>query len=223
MFIKTPDNTYAAEPLLGLDWLIHGFGTRDSGGVWLEPERLAMLNQVHSATVVEADGRRGRIADGDALMSAIPGLLVGIRTADCVPILVVDERRRVVAAVHAGWRGTVSGVLPNTVRALAKKFTSRPEDLHVAIGPAIGACCYEVGADVARKLAPWFPERTDLDRTTKVDLAEAVRRQALAAGVQESRIYGAGLCTRCRGEEFYSYRREGTAAGRMISLAGIRF
>ena len=59
MFIKTPDNTYAAEPLLGLEWLIHGFGTRDSGGVWLEPERLAMLNQVHSATVVEADGRTG--------------------------------------------------------------------------------------------------------------------------------------------------------------------
>jgi polyphenol oxidase len=222
VFRKTPENAYGVEPWLGLEWLVHGFGTRDAGGVWLEPERFTMLNQVHSATVVEADGRRGRIGDGDALISAIPGVLVGIRTADCVPVLVVDERHKVVAAVHAGWRGTVAGVLSNTLEALAERFRSRPEDLHVAIGPAIGACCYEVGPEVAGALAPWFPERTDLNGQTTVDLAETLRRQARSCGIGENHIYCARLCTRCHPEEFYSYRREGEAAGRMVSLAGIR-
>jgi YfiH family protein len=133
----------------------------------------------------------------------------------------VDERLRAIAAVHAGWRGTVQQIAARAVEALAARYSSRPEDLVVAIGPGICGKCYTVGAPVAVQFQAWFPERTDLDRVTTVDLTEANRRQLVAAGVPEGRICTGAPCTCCRSEEFYSHRRSGGKPGRMISAIGI--
>jgi YfiH family protein len=137
------ENSYRARPLASFDWLKHGFGIRS----FVAPEALATLRQIHSDIVVYAD-RDGCLAEGDALLSDTPGRLVGVKTADCLPILLVDERHRTVAAVHAGWRGAVTGVVRSTLRAMAARWNTDAEDVHAALGPGIGPCCFEVGPDV---------------------------------------------------------------------------
>jgi YfiH family protein len=192
-----------------LTWLEHGFGTLRAA----VPEPLATLDQVHSAVCVDACGRAGKLGRGDALLSNVPGTLVGVRTADCLPILLADERRRAVAAVHAGWRGTVAGIAARAVEAMHERFGTRPEDLHAAIGPGIGACCYEVGPEVAAHFG--------VEGRAKIDLAGANRQQLAAAGLGEDRIYVCGLCTMCLAAEFHSFRRDGERAGRMYSVIGV--
>lgn len=219
LYFKNAQQLYQAAPLLELDWLEHAFGTRHAGP---DQAGLVTVQQVHSARVAAADGRHGRIAEADALIARLPGARVGVRTADCLPILLADERLRAVAAVHAGWRGTLGGIARRAVEALAEAFGSRPEDLHAAIGPGIGRCCFEVGPEVAEQFAPLFPERKDLSRRTRLDLAEANRRQLAAAGVLPGRIYCGAPCTVCMVEDFHSWRRDRDKAGRMISAAGIR-
>ena len=136
-----------------------------------------------------------------------------MKTADCIPLLLVDPGHRAVAAVHAGWRGTVAGIARSAVAALGAQFGSRTGDLRAAIGPAIGKCCYEVGPEVAARFG--------VDGRAHIDLAETVRRQLEAAGVGGQRIYMSGLCTQCRAGEFHSFRRDGAAAGRLYSFVGI--
>lgn len=206
-------------PLEAFEWLEHGFGTRHGNP---EDLNLTTAHQIHSSRVLVADGCRGCAGEGDALIARTPGTRVGIRTADCIPLLLADERLRAVAAVHAGWRGTVQGIAARTVEALVRTFGSRPEDLHAAIGPGIGSCCFEVGPEVAAEFRVLFPERDDLDRRTHVDLAEANRRQLAAAGILSSRIYCGAPCTVCAAGEFHSWRRDGERAGRMVSVVGIR-
>jgi YfiH family protein len=153
------------------------------------------------------------LGEGDALLENTPGAVVAIQTADCLPILLVDERQRAVAAVHAGWRGTVAGIAQRAVEAMRGQFGSKPMDLHAAIGPGIGPCCYEVGPEVAAQFGQ--PGRAH------VDLGQANRRQLMDAGVTPERIYASNLCTMCRSEEFESFRRDQEAAGRLYSFAGI--
>ncbi len=213
MFYKDPQQIYRVPELDSLPWLAHGFGTRVVDIPFLLGP-LATLKQVHSADCVVAGGRSGVLGQGDALLQNAPGAAVAVRTADCVPILLVDERRRAVAAVHAGWRGTVAQIARHAVDAMGRNFGSQPADLHAAIGPAIGKCCYEVGPEVAQH----FGETG----RAHVDLAEANRRQLLESGLRAERIYASGLCTMCLSSEFHSYRRDKEAAGRMYSFAGIR-
>ncbi len=221
MFVKDALNVYRAEALARLGWVEHGFGTRASDG-WFPRERLATLKQIHSniAVIPEAPGLY--LGEGDALVTDRPGLLVGVRTADCLPILMADCRRRVVAAVHAGWRGTVREVVCAALETMRSRYGTQAEDVEVAIGPGIGECHYEVGPEVAAQLAKYFPERTDLDRATRVDLAEANRRQLIAAGVPPSQVTSGGPCTYCLPAEFHSWRRDGAKCGRMLSIIGVR-
>jgi len=212
MFYLDPDYIYRVSELDRMEWLIHGFGTRRAD-IPARFQRLATLKQIHSAECVAGGGRGGVLGAGDALLEQTPGAVVAVKTADCVPILLVDPTHRAVAAVHAGWRGIVAGIAQHAVAALSAQFGSRAGDLHAAIGPAIGACCYEVGAEVAAQFG-----RTG---RAHIDLAESVRRQLETAGVGPQRTYLSGLCTSCRFEEFYSYRRDREAAGRMHSFAGI--
>ncbi len=100
------------------------------------------------------------------------------------------------------------------------QFGARPGDIWAAIGPGIGPCCFEIGHEVAEQFRPWFPERDDLSQRTRVDLAEANRRQLVAAGVPEAQIEISGLCTVCRADDFHSYRRDKDKAGRMLSVIG---
>lgn len=202
-----------------LPWLEHGFGTRLSEG-WVPEEASADLKQVHSDLIVRADEPMHRAREGDALVTNEPGLWIRVRTADCLPVLLVDQRRRAVGAAHCGWRGTALALATAMVRRMGEEFGSEPEDLRAAIGPGIGSCCFEVGAEVAQEFRQIFPERADLDRTTKLDLAEALRRQLAGVGLRTERITHCELCTRCGENLFHSFRRDREAAGRMES--GIR-
>ena len=213
MFYKDSHEIYRVPELDAFAWLEHGFGTRlaDIPG---QIGNLTTLKQVHSATCVVAEGPAGRLGEGDALLENRPGSAVAIKTADCIPILLADPRNRAVAAVHAGWRGTVAEIARHAVETMRQNFGTRPEDLRAAIGPGIGKCCYEVGPEVALQ----FGETG----RAHIDLSAANRRQLLAAGLGADRIYSAGLCTMCLSDEFHSFRRDREAAGRMFSFVGIR-
>jgi len=212
VFYQDCQQIYRVRPLDSFDWLLQGFGTRHSL-TW--GANAATLHQIHSAVVVDAAGRSGLLGAGDALIENTPGCPVAVKSADCVPILLVDERRRAVAAVHAGWRGTAQKIVQKAVAGMRTRFASDAADLHAAIGPAIGACCYEVGAEVASQFGV-------TGHKAHLDLAQINQQQLTEQGVSAARIYLAGLCTKCLEKEFYSWRRDGERAGRMLSVAGIR-
>ncbi len=211
MFFRDEHNVYRVRAFRELPWLEHGFGTRLSDG-WADSPRLTTLKQIHSGIALVAD-RAGCLGKGDALIADRPGAWLAVRTADCLPILLVDPVRRAVAAIHAGWRGTVAGVAQATVRGMQERFGTRTEDLMAAIGPGIGACCYEVGPEVAVHFG--------LSGGAKVDLAKANLGQLVTCGIPESLIFCASLCTACDPAQFHSHRRDRAMAGRMLSAIGI--
>jgi YfiH family protein len=210
VFYLDPLGNYRVPELDDFDWLVYGFGTRRS----TLPDPLATLHQIHSDTVVSADGRTGCLGQGDALVTDTPGCRVAVKTADCVPILLVDARNRAVAAVHAGWRGTVRQIARRAVETLCRDFDTTVQNLHAAIGPAIGKCCFEVGPEVAAEFGH--------SGRVHVDLEEVNRRQLREVGIPGGQIYSAELCTMCRLEDFWSYRRDKEGAGRMLTFVGIR-
>jgi YfiH family protein len=220
MFYKDSQNIYRVRPLEAFDWLVHGFGTRWSNAFGT-CRNLATLHQIHSSTVVDAEGRAGCLGEGDALVANTPGVLVAVKTADCIPMLMVDSRQHAVAAVHAGWRGTARNIAAAAIAKMKEKFSSRVEDLHVAIGPGIGKCCYEVGPEVAAQFRAYDPTLRNLTHTAHLDLVAINGRQIGDCGVPPAQIYTAGICTLCN-SEFHSYRRDKQQAGRMLSVAGIR-
>ena len=220
MFRLDPRQIFRSEALERLSWLEHGFGTRLSTA-WPDRSDLATLRQVHSNQVLVA-AKPGDLGEADAMISNEAGVTLTIRTADCLPILMADTRNHAVGAIHAGWRGVVQEIVPVTLEAMAHRFGTRAEDLIIAIGPGIGACCYEVGSDVAARFTQFFPERTDLSVRTKIDLAETIHRQLRRNGGTLGQIDPSELCTFCRADLFYSYRRERQAAGRMLTSIRIR-
>ena len=220
LFRLDAGQVYRSNLLEKFAWLEHGFGTKHSSS-WPAGPNIAMLRQIHSNKVILAD-RPGNLGEADALISNTPGLWLTIRTADCVPVLIADPENKAVAAVHAGWRGMLQQILPQTIRAMARQFGGRAAALVIAIGPAIGGCCYEVGPDVAEKFASLFPERSDLNGTAKIDLVESAVRQLGRNGGIPGQIDPSGLCTRCGVELFHSYRRDCEAAGRMVSAIAVR-
>jgi YfiH family protein len=219
-----------------------------------EQTPLATLRQFHSNLVVHAtaaDAARERPRKGDGLMTDEPGLLLAIQTADCIPVLVADRKRRAVAAFHAGWRGTVKRIVESGIGRMRLTSGSRPEDLIAAIGPGIGKCCYAVGeevlsefesqfsyarelfrevydADPVRKKYPMLfltqraPGHSSIGPSLHVDLIEANRRQLLDAGLSPKSIRIVGGCTQCHSDLFYSHRASRGDAGRMMAVIGIR-
>jgi hypothetical protein len=215
---------------------------------------LVTVRQFHSNVVVcaaRSDPKREQPRKSDGLMTDEPGVLLAIQTADCVPVLVADRKRRVIAAFHAGWRGTVKRIVESGIGRMRLQFGCRPEDLVAAIGPCIGACCYPVGeevfssfesqfsyyGDLFREVSDTDPVRTkypmlfltqrapghsSLGPSLHLDLMEANRRQLLAAGLKPRSIQSVGGCTSCQPELFYSHRASRGHAGRMMSVIGIR-
>ena len=183
------------------------------------------LVQVHGADVVEIrEGEPPPLREsrprGDALVTRRRCVALEVGVADCVPILIADPAGGFIAAVHAGWRGTAAGVLAGTIRVLAARG-ARSRDLRLGLGPAIGACCFEVGLEVVHALErsnPWLAWTEERAGKARVDLLDANRRQAIEAGVPEEQIAVAGLCTVCRPDLLESYRRSGGAPGRMAGL-----
>ena len=200
---------------------------------------LFTLKQVHSArsvviseaaslpTFIDAQGRATQEADG--LITDASGILLGIQTADCVPILVADTKQRVIAAFHAGWRGTAARIVEKGIAQMVSDFNSRPQDIVAAIGPSIAACCYSVGEEVHTAFTSSFEYGETLFRANRenlfLDLWEANRRQLTASGVSGSCITTIGECTGCAGlpsaRRYFSHRREEGFTGRMMNVIGI--
>jgi len=181
-------------------------------------EAIVQVKQVHGATVVEARGALGREGDAIVARAADGRIAVGVRVADCVPVLVASSETGDVAAIHAGWRGVTAGVVGAGVRALGGG------GLVAAIGPCIGACCFEVGRDVADAIARAAPGAAViapyphvLPDKVFVDLRAAVRQQLRDAGVDVARVDDVPGCTRHESARFHSFRRDGKDSGRMLA------
>jgi purine-nucleoside/S-methyl-5'-thioadenosine phosphorylase / adenosine deaminase len=244
-------------------------------GLGAEGFRLASLQQEHSAIVYSisahgrsralrydlsgypssAPGRKPLNPRGDALITQVPKILLSVRVADCLPLLLVDSENRVVAAVHAGWRGALNRIVEKAAGEMRRVFHSKPENLMAAIGPSIRAGCYEVGEEVieafrgcfarpekffrtgltagavqgaGNRRFPLFFSQTPPGHQAKehsgayLDLVAVARSQLELAGVKPAQIHVAEYCTACRTDLFYSYRKEGSLAGRMVAVVGIR-
>ncbi|WP_158748277.1 peptidoglycan editing factor PgeF [Acidobacterium sp. S8] len=215
---------------------------------------LVTLQQIHSSIIhcaAPVDAGEDAFRKGDGLMTNEPGVLLGIQTADCIPVLVADPGRRAVAAFHAGWRGTVKRIVEHGVGRMRVEFSSRTEDLVAAIGPGIGACCYAVGDEVRSEFESQFryapelfsevydsdpvkekypmlfltaraPGHSNLGPSMHLDLVEANRRQLVDAGLKAENIFIQGDCTSCRTDRYFSHRAEHGFTGRSLSVIGIR-
>lgn len=214
--------------------------------------KLVTLRQIHSTLLRRvglADATDRAVSEGDGLMTDEPGVMLGIQTADCIPVLIADTRNHAVAAFHAGWRGTVARIVESGVGRMQMEFGSRPEDLIAAIGPGIGQCCYSVGEEVLHQFQSQFryadelfceahhpdevkdkypllflsaraPGHTQMGPSLHLDLVEANRRQLLDAGVIAGSIGAAGECTSCNPQRYFSHRGERGFTGRMLSVIG---
>jgi YfiH family protein len=215
------------------------------------PWPLVTLRQVHSDLIHRIDGVPEHPPAGDGMVTNTPGLLLAIQTADCLPVLLIDPKKRAVGAFHAGWRGTVKRIAEKGVGEMRRWFGSQPEHLLAAIGPGVHACCYEVGEEVRAKFETQFKYAADLFRDVKdsdpihdkypllfltarapghselpvklfLDLVEANRRQLLDAGIAAKNITASPLCTACRPDLLFSYRKEQGVTGRMLGVVGLR-
>ena len=216
-----------------------------------EPWPLLQLKQIHSAIVHRVDAAAVKPLVGDGLITDTPGLLLAIKTADCVPVLVVDVQRRAAGAFHAGWRGTVARIVEKGVGEMRRQFGSAPGDVRAAIGPCIRRCCYSVGSEVRAEFQSQFsyagelfeevfdanalhvrypmlflnqraPGHGELGPEIHLDLVEANRRQLLDAGVAAENISVVEGCTACDTSRFFSHRAEFGKTGRMMAVIGIR-
>jgi YfiH family protein len=201
--------------------------TAVAGSLGVTPDRLLLVKQVHGIHAVVA--RRGESTpwarpQADIIVTDDPAVAIGVRVADCAPVLLHDPVTHAVGAAHAGWRGTASGAAGAAVRAMQKTFGSHASDLVAAIGPCLGACCGEVGPEVVEafraggadrsSLAAWFtPGRGD---RSFLDLERANRDQLQNAGLNPDAIFASGLCTKTYRERLHSYRGDRDAAGRMV-------
>jgi YfiH family protein len=215
---------------------------------------LVTLRQIHSSIVQlvgKADAGEQATHQADGMMTNKSGILLGIQTADCIPVLIADRKKRAVAAFHAGWRGTLKRIVETGVGRMRLEFGSCPEDLIAAIGPGIGACCYAVGEEVQMEFESQFvyaaelfsevydsnpikekypllfmtaraPGHSNIGPALHLDLVEANRRQLLDAGVSAGNIFIQGDCTSCRTDRYFSHRADHGFTGRSLSVIGIR-
>jgi purine-nucleoside/S-methyl-5'-thioadenosine phosphorylase / adenosine deaminase len=209
---------------------------------------LVVMKQIHSDVIHPFETVPRQACKGDASITKAKELLLATQTADCLPILLVDPKKKVVAAIHAGWRGTLARIAQKTVGRMQLEFGCQPRDLLAAAGPSIGGCCYEVGAEFVSKFAAQFADAAEYfdeartgeepnplqwlnmappghqppPKNVHLDLRKANRSQLLAAGVKDKNIFVSDQCTACRSNLFFSYRKESVESGRMLSVIGIR-
>lgn len=188
-----------------------------------------VANQTHSdhikiITQKETKGWQSledAIEDCDALVTNVKGVVLNILTADCVPILLYDKEKKVIAAIHAGWKGTHMHIASKTVRKMADIYGCNPKDIIAGIAPSIGRCCYEVGEDVAQYFFDTPEGFTSKDEKYMLDLPFVNKQQLLVAGLKEENIEMSHICTACDVERFFSYRKEQGCSGRFMSMIGI--
>lgn len=222
-------------------------GAGKNGRLW----PLVQMHQVHSPIIHRVSNASDpHPAAGDGLITNAPGVLIAVKTADCIPVIVVDPVRRVVGAFHAGWRGTAQRIVEKGIGEMRRQFGSDPNDILLAIGPGIGGCCYQVGDEVLEQFRSQFayadelveevfdshslhtkypllflnqraPGHGELPKVPHLDLVKANTRQAVDAGVPAKNIDALNLCTACRTDIFFSHRKE-HVTGRMMAAVGIK-
>lgn len=205
------------------DWtaMAHSFGIRI--------DRLATVNQVHGENIIKVDEmniREVRTVHADAMISRVPGIAIGVETADCVPVLLYDPVMRAVAAVHAGWRSTVKKIVQKTVNRMHEEFGTETSRLIAAIGPAICGKCYEVDEPVMGPVREAFSfwQEVSAPRGADrwgLDLVKANKLELMQIGLDEKNIHSTGMCTACGKDRFYSFRAEGKT-GRMLSVIMVK-
>ncbi len=182
-----------------------------------DPERVAHIHQIHSNRVLDIDEayiEDGLIVDADAVVTADPAVVLTIRTADCVPIFLYDQRARAIGLVHAGWRGAADDIIGNAVLAMKKVCHASPENIKAVLGPSIHKCCYQVG----QEFCAIFPEYVmPQEGNWFLDLQAACRKKLLEQGILGAQILDVEECTCCC-EKFFSYRRQKDQAGRHLSV-----
>ena len=188
--------------------------------------RIVTMKQMHGDRIIDVKGKDLKEAgEADGMASEERELFLGVLTADCVPILFIAPGRNLVAVVHAGWRGTLAGMVSKMVRHLEDRYGVKPETLEAALGPAIGSCCYEIGADVSTPLVQRWGRLAESCLQMKggknfLDLRSLNGLLLKESGVPSQRIFRIGPCTSCASGDFFSYRRQGGETGRQISLIG---
>jgi YfiH family protein len=210
--IKVPDDWNAVARSFGID-----------------PDRLVTVNQVHGERIVNVDDhnyRSVKTVQADAMITNISEFAIGVETADCVPLLLVDPEIPAVGAIHAGWRSTAKKIVEKAVKKMGDKFGSDPSRMIVAIGPAIGPECYEVDEPVMGPVREAFSFWMNVASTRgsnkwSLDLVRLNRMALVQAGLDEKNIHSIGMCTSCRKDLFYSFRAEGRT-GRMLSVIMIK-
>lgn len=185
----------------------------------IQSDRVAFAQQVHSKIVKRTD-KPGKYSQCDGLVTDVPGLSVCISVADCIPVLIVETKRRVVAGIHAGWRGTADRIVQEGIRMMIDEYSCSPAHMKAYIGPGAGACCYAVGEEVATRFDDLFI-RKDGARMF-VDLKAANRMQLMECGVQQDAIETSPHCTIDNAALFHSFRREKERSGRMLAVIGLK-
>jgi YfiH family protein len=209
-------------PLLARCGVPHGFGTRTSP----PPTGLVSARQVHGTRVARVDFPDAVVGEADALLCTAAGVAVGVRTADCVPVLLSSATGELVAAVHAGWRGLAAGVVAAGLDAF-RAAGGDPEQAVAVIGPSVGGCCYEVDGPVLGALRARFEAELDREAVAtrpghaRIDLGRLVRSD-LARGLPDSAIGRIEACTQCDARRFHSYRRDGANSGRLVHWIATR-
>jgi hypothetical protein len=185
-----------------------------------ENYQLASSHQVHGTDNLYTT-QPGRFDGYDALMTNQPGLLVGVTTADCVPILIYDHKHRAVAAVHAGWRGTVGGIVEKTLQAMQQQFGTSAEECYAYVGTCIDECSFEVGPEVAEQFTAAFKRNDERTGKSYIDLKAANRQQLVQFGLPESQIQISSFSTVLNNDDYFSYRTEKGQTGRMLAVIGV--
>lgn len=202
----------------------------------VEPERVSTVRQVHGKKVLVVGQSASpahafeetALPEADALVTACPGTAVATTHADCVPIILVDPIKRVVAAVHAGWRGTFHGIVSEALLVMEERFNTQAEQLLAAIGPAIGGCCYTVSTELYEEFQSKYTglgiasADQDFERNPTLNLPEMNKEILIKYGVLPERIDVCALCTSCHPQEFFSYRRDQGQTGRHLSLVFLK-
>lgn len=268
---KSTIDIIQAPALKKISWLFHAFSTRANGSLGFVPhdtrERvqqnrrrflgsigaspdLITLRQIHSDMIHVVTSRPSETLAGDGLVTNVPGITLGVLTADCFPVLLVDTKNKAVGAFHAGWRGTVARIAEKGLGLMRREYGTRAEDVYAAIGPGIQQCCFEVGEEVKSKFESQFAYAAELFREVKdsdpvrekypllfmnmrapghgdlcvklhLALSETNRRQLSSLGVKPGRIFASSECTACDVERFFSHRSEKGKTGRMMALIGL--
>ena len=225
--------------------------TLGAGGLRKSSLPLITLRQIHSDLIHAVSSAPKEQLVGDGVITNTPGLVLAVQTADCLPVILVDPKKKAVGVFHAGWRGTLARIVEKGVGEMRRHFDSQARDLQAAIGPGIHKCCFEVGEEVRTQFETQFaytselfhkleemdpirekypmlfltaraPGHSELPSQLFLDLVEANRRQLLDAGLAARNIQASPLCTSCKIDKLFSYRKEKGVTGRMMAAVGIR-